>query len=166
MHGTRFSNLALGLALGSATAVCLALAGGVVYRDGDLGSVLALIGAPLALALVYDEAPKRRVVCLYAALLVSVFIVVSDRLRGGIDGTMVLAVAVVAIALPIAVDLILSDLGRHMTVNRGLGMTTVVSFTTLVLPLMALMLAQAHERARNEDEDLLQQVAHNIRRES
>jgi uncharacterized membrane protein YgaE (UPF0421/DUF939 family) len=166
MQATRISSLAIGLALGATTAMALALAGGVIYREGDLGSVLALIGAPLALALVYDEAPKRRVVCLYAALLVSVFIVASDRLRGGIDGTMVLAVAVVAIALPIAIDLILSDLGRHMTVNRGLGITTVVSFTTLVLPLMALMLAQAHERARTEDEDLLQEVALKIRRES
>ena len=161
----RMTNLVLGLVLGTVTAVGLALAGGVIYRDGDLGSILALLGAPLAMAMVYDEPAKRRVLSLYAALLVSVFIVASDRLRGGIDGTMVLAVAVVAIALPIGIDLILSDLGRHMTVNRGLGMTTVVSFTTLVLPLMALMLAQAHQRARSEDEDLLQEVAQKIRRE-
>jgi len=161
----RMTNLVMGLVLGTVTAVGLALAGGVIYRDGDLGSILALLGAPLAMAMVYDEPAKRRVLSLYAALLVSVFIVASDRLRGGIDGTMVLAVAVVAIALPIGIDLIRSDLGRHMTVNRGLGMTTVVSFTTLVLPLMALMLAQAHQRARSEDEDLLQEVAQKIRRE-
>jgi len=162
---TRITNLAGGLALGTATAATLALAGGVIYRDGDLGSILALAGAPLALALVYDEPAKRRVLSLYAALLISVFVVASDRLRGGVDGTMVLAVAVVAIALPIGLDLILSDLGRHMHVNRGLGMTTVITFTTLVLPLMALMLAQAHQRARTEDEDLLQEVAQKIRRE-
>src|SRR6185369_12597364 len=40
-----------------------------------------------------------------------------------------------------------------------------VSFVTLVLPLTALMLAQAHQRARTEDEDLLQEVAQKIRRE-
>lgn len=162
---TRIINLASGLVLGTATATGLALAGGVIYREGDLGSLLAVIAAPLALALVYDEPAKRRVLSLYSALLVSIFIVASDRLRGGLDGTMVMAVAVVAIALPIGIDLILSDLGRHMHVNRGLGLTTVVSFTTLVLPLMALMLAQAHQRARSEDEDLLQEVALKIRRE-
>jgi hypothetical protein len=165
MQATRISNFGLGLALGTATAVTVAFAGGVVYREGDLGSIIALIGAPIALLLVYDDSSKRRVLSLYAALLVSIFIVLSDQLRGGIDGTMVLAVAVVAIALPIGLDLILSDLGRHMHVNRGLGLSTVVSFTTLVLPLMALMLAQAHQRARYEDEDLLQEVAQKIRRE-
>ncbi len=165
MQATRIGNLAAGLAFGTATAVCLALAGGVIYREGDLGSIVALVGAPIALLLVYDESSKRRVLALYAALLVSIFIVLSDQLRGGIDGTMVLAVAVVAIALPIGLDLVLSDVGRHMHVNRGLGLSTVVSFTTLVVPLMALMLAQAHQRARSEDEDLLQEVAQKIRSE-
>ena len=82
-----------------------------------------------------------------------------------IDGAMVLAVAVVAVALPIGFDLVLSDLGRHLEVNRRLGLGTLVSFVTLVLPLTALMLTQAHQQARTEDEDLLQEVAQKIRRE-
>jgi len=50
-------------------------------------------------------------------------------------------------------------------VNRRLGFGTLVSFMTLVLPLTAFMLSQAHQRARSEDEDLLQEVAQKIRRE-
>ncbi len=139
----------------------------MIYREGgNYGSVLALVGASTALALIYDESPKRWVLALYAALLVSGFIVLSDRFRGGIDGTMVLATAVVAVALPIGFDLVLSDLGRHLQVNSRLGLGTVVSFATLVLPLTALMLAQAHQRACTEDEDLLQEVAQKLRRES
>jgi uncharacterized membrane protein YgaE (UPF0421/DUF939 family) len=161
-----WATVGAGVALGAATAVSLALAGGVVYGEGDsLGPLLAIVGAAGALALVYDESPKRWVLALYAALIVSSFLVLSSHLRGDIDGAMVLAVAVVAVALPIASDLILSDLGRHLEVNRRLGFGTVVSFITLVLPLTALMLTQAHQRALTEDEDLLQEVAQKIRRE-
>jgi hypothetical protein len=167
MHAPRFETLTAGLVFGALAAVSLALAGGVIYREGDnVGSVVALIGASSALAIIYDESPKRWVLALYAASLVSAFIVLSDRFRGGIDGTMVLATAVVAVALPIGFDLVLSDLGRHLRVNNRLGLGTVVSFATLVLPLTALMLAQAHQRALSEDEDLLQEVAQKLRRES
>jgi hypothetical protein len=162
----RWWTVGAGVVLGAATAVSLALAGAAIYGEGDsVGPVFALIGAAGSLALIYDESPKRWVLALYAAFIVSTFIVVSNDLRGGIDGAMVLAVAVVAVALPIGFDLVLSDLGRHLEVNRRLGLGTVVSFVTLVLPLTALMLAQAHQRARTEDEDLLQEVAQKIRRE-
>ena len=155
-----------GVALGAATAISLALAGGVVYGEGDsVTPLLAIVGAAGSLALIYDESPKRWVLALYAALIVSSFLVISSHLRDDIDGAMVLAVAVVAVALPIGFDLVLSDLGRHLEVNRRLGFGTVVSFLTLVLPLTALMLAQAHQRAQTEDEDLLQEVAQKIRRE-
>lgn len=161
-----WTTVGAGVALGAATAVSLALAGGVVYGEGDsFGPLLAIVGAAGALALVYDESPKRWVLALYAALIVSSFLVISSHLRGDVDTAMVLAVAVVAVALPIGSDLILSDWGRHLVVNRRMGLGTVVSFLTLVLPLMALMLTQAHQRARTEDEDLLQEVARKIRRE-
>ena len=154
-----------GVALGAATAISLALAGSVVYGEGDsLGPLLAIVGAAGALALTYDESPKRWVLALYAALIVSSFFVISSHLRGDVDGAMVLAVAVVAVALPIGSDLVLSDLGRHFEVNRRLGLGTLVSFVILVLPLTALMLSHAHERARTEDEDLLQEVAQKLRR--
>jgi uncharacterized membrane protein YgaE (UPF0421/DUF939 family) len=165
MHRPHLGTFAVGLVFGAVTAVSLALAGGMIYTEGNVGSVLALVGATAALALIYDESPKRWVLALYAALLVSAFIVLSYRLRGGLDGTMVLAVAVVAVALPIGFDLVLSDLGRRLRVNSRLGVGTVVSFATLVLPLTALMLAQAHQRALTEDEDLVQEVAQKLRRE-
>jgi uncharacterized membrane protein YgaE (UPF0421/DUF939 family) len=165
MHRPHLGTFAVGLVFGTVTAVSLALAGGMIYTEGNLGSIVALGGAAAALALIYDESPKRWVLALYAALLVSTFIVLSHRLRGGVDGTMILAVAVVAVALPIGFDLVLSDLGRHLRVNSRLGVGTVVSFATLVLPLTALVLAQAHQRALSEDEDLLQEVAQKLRRE-
>lgn len=166
MPRARWGTLGAGVALGAATAVSLALAGAVVYGEGDsFGVLLALVGAAGSLALIYDESPKRWVLALYAALIVSSFIVLSSHVGGGIDGTLVLAVAVVAVALPIGFDLVLSDLGRHLEVSRRLGLGTLVSFVTLVLPLTALMLVQAHQRARTEDEDLLQEVAQKIRRE-
>jgi hypothetical protein len=162
----RWLTVGTGVALGAATAVSLALAGAAMFGEGDsLGPVLALIGAAGSLALIYDESPKRWVLALYAAFIVSTFIVLSNQLRGDIDGPMVMAVAVVAVALPIGFDLVLSDLGRHLEVNRRLGLGTVVSFVTLVLPLTALMLAQAHQRAQTEDEDLLQEISQKIRRE-
>jgi hypothetical protein len=162
-----WATVGAGVALGAATAVSLALAGGVVYGEGaSLGPLLAIVCAAGSLALIYDESPKRWVLALYAALIVSSFLVISTHLRGNIDGAMVLAVAVVAVALPIGSDLVLSDLGRHLEVNRRLALGTLVSFLTLVLPLTALMLTQAHQKARTEDEDLLQEVAQKIRRES
>ena len=162
-----WATVGAGVALGAATAISLALAGGVVYGEGDsFGPLLAIVGAAGSLALIYDESPKRWVLALYAALIVSSFFVILSHLRGDVDGAMVLAVAVVAVALPIGSDLVLSDLGRHLEVNRRLGFGTVVSFLTLVLPLTALMLTQAHQKARTEDEDLLQEVAQKIRRES
>lgn len=161
-----WATVGAGVALGATTAISVALAGGVVYGEGDsVGPLLAIVGAAGSLALLYDESPKRWVLALYAALIVSSFLVISSHLRGTVDGAMVLAVAVVAVALPIGSDLVLSDLGRHLEVSRRLGLGTLVSFVTLVVPLTALMLTQAHEKARTEDEDLLQEVAQKIRRE-
>lgn len=165
MRRPHLGTFALGLVFGAVTAVSLALAGGMLFTEGSVGSVIALVGASAALALIYDESPKRWVLAVYSALLISTFIVLSDRWRGGVDGTMVFAVAVVAVALPIGFDLVLSDLGKHLRVNSRLGIGTVVSFATLILPLTALMLAQAHQRARTEDEDLLQEIAQKLRRE-
>jgi hypothetical protein len=166
MSKPNWATVLAGVALGAATAISLALAGGVLYGEGDsLTPLLAIVGAAGSLALIYDESPKRWVMALYAALIVSSFMVLSNHLRGDIDGAMVLAVAVVAVALPIGFDLVLSDLGRHLEVNRRMGLGTVVSFVTLVLPFTALILAQAHQRAQTEDEDLLQEVAQKIRRE-
>lgn len=162
-----WATVGAGVALGAATAISLALAGGVVYGEGNsIGPLLAIVGAAGSLALIYDESPKRWVLALYAALIVSSFLVLSNHLHGDVDGAMVLAVAVVAVALPIGSDLVLSDLGRHLEVNRRLGLGTLASFLTLVIPLTAMMLAQAHQKARTEDEDLLQEVAQKIRRES
>ena len=162
----RWGTVAAGVTLGAVTAISLALAGAAIYGEGDsLRPLLALVGAAGSLALFYDESPKRWVLALYAALIVSSFMVISSHLRGGIDNAMVLAVAVVAVAMPIGFDLVLSDLGRHLEVNRRLGFGTLVSFVTLVLPLTALMLAQAHQKACTEDEDLLQEVAQKIHRE-
>jgi len=165
MPRPHLGTFAIGLVFGTVTAVALALAGGMIYTEGSIGSVVALAGAAGALAMIYDESPKRWVLALYAALLVSAFIVLSDGIHGGLDGTVVFAVAVVAVALPIGFDLVLSDLGRRLRVNSRLGVGTVVSFLTLVLPLTALVLAQAHQRARTEDEDLLQEIAQKLRRE-
>ena len=165
MRRPHLGTFALGLIFGAVTAMSLALAGGMLFTEGSVGSVVALVGASAALVLIYDEAPKRWVLAVYSALLISTFIMLSDRWRGGVDATMVFAVAVVAVALPIGFDLILSDLGRHLRVNSRLGIGTVVSFATLILPLTALMLAQAHQRARTEDEDLLQEIALKLRRE-
>jgi hypothetical protein len=165
MRRPHLGTFALGLIFGAVTAMSLALAGGMLFTEGSVGSVVALVGASAALVLIYDEAPKRWVLAVYSALLISTFIVLSDRWRGGVDATMVFAVAVVAVALPIGFDLILSDLGRHLRVNSRLGIGTVVSFATLILPLTALMLAQAHQRARTEDVDLLQEIALKLRRE-
>jgi uncharacterized membrane protein YgaE (UPF0421/DUF939 family) len=166
MRVPQFGTLVAGVVFGAITAAALALAGGVIFAEGDsVSSIVALCGASGALAFTYDESPKRWVLALYAALLVSSFIVFSQHVRGGIDGTMVLAVAVVAVALPIGFDLVLSDLGRHLNVNTRLGLGTVVSFATLILPLAALILAQAHQRALSEDESLLQEVAQKLRRE-
>ncbi|HEY2386179.1 MAG TPA: hypothetical protein VGK30_04395 [Candidatus Binatia bacterium] len=165
MRRPHVGTFTVGLVFGAITAVALAVAGGMIYTEGKLSCVLGMVGASVALALIYDESPKRWVLALYAALLVSSFIMLSDRLRGGVDGTMVLAVAVVAVALPIGFDLVLSDMGRHLRVSNRLGFGTVVSFLTLVLPLTALVLAQAHQRARTEDEDLLQELAQKLRRE-
>jgi uncharacterized membrane protein YgaE (UPF0421/DUF939 family) len=166
MRVPQFGTLVAGLVLGAVTAASLALAGGVIFTEGDsVSSIVALLGASGALAFTYDESPKRWVLALYAALLVSSFIVFSQHVRGGVDGTMVIAVAVVAVALPIGFDLVLSDLGRHLNVSTRLGLGTVVSFATLILPLAALILAQAHQRALSEDESLLQEVAQKLRRE-
>jgi hypothetical protein len=166
MPKTGWGTAVAGVSLGAATAISFALAGGIVYGEGDsLTPLLAIVGAAGFLALVYDESPKRWVLALYAALIVSSFLVLSSHLRDGVDGAMVLAVAVVAVALPIGFDLVLSDLGRHLEVNRRLGFGTLVSFVTLVLPLTAFVLTQAHQKACSEDEDLLQEVAQKIRRE-
>src|SRR6185369_13875782 len=51
MRRPHVGTFAVGLMFGAVTAVTLAVAGGMIYTEGKLGCVLALVGAPLALAL-------------------------------------------------------------------------------------------------------------------
>ena len=57
MPRPHLGTFAIGLVFGTVTAVALAFAGGMIYTEGSIGSIVALVGAAGALAMIYDESP-------------------------------------------------------------------------------------------------------------
>jgi hypothetical protein len=94
--------------------------------------------------------------------LLSGFSLLTLSLGGQPTGPTVFGLSVLAVAIPVGIDLILQDFGTRLTIppifSRGAG----AAFISVVLPLSIWSIAHEHFTAMAEDEALMRTVAQNV----
>jgi hypothetical protein len=153
-----------GLGAGILIAGSVAWFAGMVYREGSLlapsTALLLTIATPFAL---YEEPAKRVVCALLASALLSGLSLLALSLGGQATGPTVFGLSVVAIAIPVGVDLILQDFGTRLIIPPLFSRGAAAAFFAVVLPLSIWAIAHEHLTAVAEDEALIRTVAQNVR---
>lgn len=155
--------VAWGLVAGALMAVSVAWFAGTVYREGTLFAPLAAFALALVLPfLLYEALAKRLVFALLTSALLSSLSLLTVSLGGQATGPTVFGLVLVALAIPVGIDLILQDFGTRLAVPALFSRSAVASFLAAVLPLSAWIIAHEHSTAVKEDTALIQTVAQNI----
>jgi hypothetical protein len=152
-----------GLFAGALMAVSVAWFAGTVYREGILFAPFAALVLSLAIPFLLYEAPAKRLVfALLTSSLLSGLSLLTFSLGGQAAGPTVFGLVLVALAIPVGIDLILQDFGTRLTIPPLFSRSAVASFLAAVLPLSAWIIAHEHSTAVAEDSVLIRSVAQNV----
>lgn len=158
-----FAKMLWGVAAGVLIAMSVSWFAGMVYREGSVlaPSVALLLAAAIPFVL-YEEPAKRMVSALLASALLSGLSLLAFSLGGQATGPTVFGLSVVAVAVPVGVDLILQDFGKRLTVSPPFSRGVAVAFISVLLPLGGWIIAREHFTAVAEDDVLIRTVAQNV----
>ncbi len=160
---TIFVRAVWGLVSGALMAVSVAWFAGTVYREGTLLASFAALALALIIPFLLYEAPaKRFVFALLTSALLSGLSLLTVSLGGQATGPTVFGLVLVALAIPLGIDLILQDFGTRLTVPSLFSRSVVAAFLVAVLPLSAWIIAHEHSTAVKEDMALIHTVAQNV----
>src|SRR5215510_3433891 len=102
-----FARIIFGSTAGAVMAGCVSWFAGMVYREGSLlAPSVALVLAAAVPLLLYEEPAKRLAFSLLTAALLPGFSLLTFSLGGQATGPTVFGLCLVAIAIPVGVDLI------------------------------------------------------------
>jgi len=152
-----------GLAAGAFMATSVSWFAGMVYREGTLlAPCVALALATATPFLLYEASAKRLVFALITSALLSGLSLLALSLGGQAAGPTVFGLGLVAIAVPVAIDLILQDFGTRLIIPPLFSRGVATAFLAVVLPLSAWTIAHEHYSAVEEDDALIRTVAQNM----
>ncbi|MDX2170714.1 MAG: hypothetical protein SF182_26825 [Deltaproteobacteria bacterium] len=148
----------IGLAVAAAVAGAWSLQ--AIYRDGNpLWWGAALLAPAAALCGLYRDFGKRVVAILFATLVVSAATGVWLKLSDGVSGLALSGMVLVAILVPIAVDLSLLDTGTRLAIGRRLGTAALAVFAVTFLPLATSFMRSQHHEVLVQDWQLIQEMS-------
>jgi hypothetical protein len=160
---TIFAKAGWGFGAGVLIAISVAWFAGMVYREGSVLAPASALILATALPFVLYEEPAKRVACaLLASALLSGLSLLALSLGGQATGPTVFGLSVVAVAIPVGVDLILQDFGKRLTVSPLFSRGAAATFLAVVLPLSGWIIAREHFTAVAEDDALIRTVAQNV----
>jgi hypothetical protein len=158
-----FAKVGWGLAAGAVMATSVSWFAGMIYREGSVLAPATALTLAIAIPFALYEEPTKRVVCaLLASALLSGFSLLALGFGGQATGPTVFGLSVVAIAIPVGVDLILQDFGKRLTISPLFSRGAAVAFLSVVLPLSGWIIAREHFTAVAEDDALIRTVAQNV----
>lgn len=148
----------IGLAVAAAVAGAWSLQS--IYRDGNpLWWGAALLAAATALCALYRDFGKRVYAVLFATLVVSAATGSWLALSDGVSGLALAGMVLVAILVPIAVDLSLLDSGTRLAIGRRLATAALIAFALTFIPLATRFVRVQHHRALVQDWQLIQEMS-------
>jgi len=160
---TVFARVFWGLAIGVATAISVSWFAGTVYREGNLlAPFIAWLLVTATPFVLYEEPAKRLIFALITSALLSGLSLLTLSLGGQATGPTVFGLSVVAVAIPVGIDLILQDFGTRLAIPLVFSRGAALAFFAAVLPLSASIIAHEHSTAMAEDDALIRTVAQNV----
>jgi hypothetical protein len=148
----------IGLAVAAAVAGAWSLQ--AIYRDGNpLWWGAALLAPAAALCGLYRDFGKRVFAVLFATLVVSAATASWLALSDGVSGLALAGMVLVAILVPIAVDLSLLDTGTRLAIGRRLGTAALIAFALTFAPLATRLVRFQHHEVLVQDWQLIQEMS-------
>jgi hypothetical protein len=158
-----FVRVLWGLAVGMLMAASISWFAGTVYREGTLIAPLVALALAMVIPfLLYEVPAKRLAFALLTPALLSGLSLVALSLGGQATGLTVFGLSLVALAIPIGIDLILQDFGTRLTISPWFSRGAAVAFLVVGLPLSAWVITHEHYTAVEQDEALIRTVAQNV----
>jgi membrane protein YdbS with pleckstrin-like domain len=155
------AGLGMGVGLLSATVFSLTLA--TIYREGNLlPGVLSFLIPVVALLGIYQDPGKRVFSSLVAVIVVSVAVVLYLTLAEDNSSFVFFIAALLGIAVPIGIDLVLLDTGTRVMVGSAVSRSTAMVFVLFSIPLATLLVSSKHREIVQEDQALIREVAQHV----
>jgi hypothetical protein len=152
-----------GLLAGTTTAISVAWFAGTVYREGTLLSpFVALVLTTATPFLLYEEPEKRLLFALLTAAIFSALSLLTVSLGGQASGPTLFGLSIVAVAVPVGIELILQDFGTRLTIPSLFSRGAATAFLSIGIPLSGWIIAHEHYTAVEEDDVLIRTVAQNV----
>jgi len=149
-----------GIALGVVTAYVVAIALAGAYHESEILDVLALLALPpIVLFSIYGGSEKRFVFCVSSLLLAGVFFDLSPAIGVSRGGLSLVLMTIAATAIPLAIDLVVVDMGRQIHVGPSLARMAQLAFVIALVPLAGVKLYNAHQAIVAEDGKLVGELA-------
>jgi hypothetical protein len=152
-----------GLLAGVTVATSVAWFAGTVYREGTLLPPFLALALTTAMPfLLYEEGEKRLIFALLTAAIFSALSLLTFSLGGHASGPTLFGLSIVAVAVPVGIELILQDFGTRLTIPPLFSRGAATAFLTVVIPLSGWIIAHEHYTAVEEDDVLIRTVAQNV----
>jgi hypothetical protein len=148
----------IGLGVVAAYLVAVGLAG--AYRESEMFAVLALLLVPPAVLFsIYRGSEKRFVFCVSSLVLAGIFFDVAPAFGIPRSGLSLILMTIAAFVIPLAVDLVVVDMGRQIHVGPKLARMAQLAFVLAVLPLAGIKVFHAHQFIVADDAKLVAELA-------
>jgi len=152
-----------GIGVGLITALIFSITVAAIYQEGNLlPSVLSFFFPIVALLGIYKDFGKWVLSALVAVMMVSAATLLYLTLGEDVSPFVFLTVALVGIAVPIGVDLILVDTGTRIVVSSAVARSAVIAFVLCFVPLAGLLVNSKHREVVQEDQALIREVAQHV----
>jgi len=155
----KFLKSVAGIALGIVTAYVVAVALAGAYQESEMVHVMALLALPpIVLFWIYGGSEKRFVFSVSSLLLAGLFFDLAPAIGVPRSGSSLVLMTIAAAAIPLAVDLIVVDLGRQIHVGP-LAQMAQLAFVIALVPVAGVKLFTAHQAIVAEDKKLVGELA-------
>jgi len=161
MRTRSLKGLGVGLALIPAIVAAVTVRG--IYQEGNLlSSGLALLFPVLALLYIHEEPGKRVLSALTGLLAGCVVTLLWIGFGEEVTSFALLTVVLVALIVPIAIDLVLLDTGPRVPLSPQAARAAAIAFTVTFVPLAATLVSNEHYDVVRKDQALIREVARHI----
>lgn len=154
---------ALRIVLGLLPAVLAAFTVRGIYQEGNLLSSGLALTIPLLLLLGIHGSAEKRVLSAFAGLVAgSSLALLWMAATGELTSFALLTIVLVTLLTPIALDLVLLDIGTRALVSMATARGAGIVFAATFIPLTALLVQREHQGIVQREEALLREVAQHV----
>jgi hypothetical protein len=157
------SSTALGAGFGLTVAMVAAFTVRTIYQEGNLlSSALALV-LPLVALLYLHEGSSKRVLAALIGLITGCMVTLLWLTFGDdLNSFALFTIALSALIVPIAVDVMLLDTGARIPVSPAVARSAAIVFVASFVPLGSVLLNYEHRDIMRKDQDLIREVARHV----